>query len=226
MWSPDTLIDHYDSLIAECDATEKAIEDEVVLYVGKQALAGIRERLIAEAEANAGKRAEYAAKREAALAEKERRTRREQRLEQFIAKAAQQSDTLDDLTPDQRRDILLDLHPTVAIGRPRDPKNLRISVLFELSADAAAHAFAPGEVFPQGNWKDKDGNHYWSGAYEGWPPASSVEVDANGEPYVDFSNIPDDDLDTNGGAVVESSQPPAAPNSPAKLPSDSSTVYE
>jgi len=240
VWSPDTQIAHYDSLIAECDAKDKEIGDELMLYLGS--LAGIRARLTAEAEANAAKRAQWERKRADAVADKERRTQREQRLQQFITKAAAQAPTLDDLTPDQRRTIVLDLHPDVRIGRVDDRRHERVWILFELSADTAARAFAPGEVFPQSSWTDKAGNQYWSGAYKGWPP-TELPTDANGEEYVDFSDVPDDatitpyldvsirpteaTLDTTGGPVVRSGQPPATPPAgeyPVKHPTNSTSA--
>ncbi len=159
---------------------------------------GIRERLKAEAEANAAKRAQWTAKREEAVADKERDSQREQRLQQFIAKAAAQAPTLDDLTPDQRRVILLDMHAEAYIGRPDDPNHRRIFVLFSLTAEAAAHAFTPGgQPDYQTTWYDAHGNSYSVFATEGWPPTERL-YDANGEEYVDFSTMPDADpqLDT------------------------------
>lgn len=147
---------------------------------------------------------------------------REQRIQQFIAKADAQAPTLDDLTPDQRRDILLDLHPDIRIGPPHHARYSRISVLFALSAEAASHTddYDGQSLIYHYSGKDENGNEYTVGAIEGWPP-TWMTVDENGEPYFDFSNVSVDDVDENPGGVVEPGELPPGPASadtPRNLP--------
>ncbi len=75
VWSPDTQIAHYDSLLADCDAEDRRIAANLRALGTEPALDKLRALIDGDAKENAAKRAKWEAKRELALADKERSTR-------------------------------------------------------------------------------------------------------------------------------------------------------
>lgn len=140
VWAPETQIHHYQQLIAECDAEAQGIVAEALHWQGNPAFTILRQRAQEEALRIATARQGYVEKLTAAEAEQARRDNRTQRLHDIIELNATRAAGLDDLTPEQRRQILLDLRPEVRIARGNDPRYQRIAVTFNLTREAAERA--------------------------------------------------------------------------------------
>jgi DNA invertase Pin-like site-specific DNA recombinase len=140
VWPPEAQMQHYAGLVGECDAKEAGLAAEIANLGGDPLLAGVRGRLIDDVKQNAQARAEYAAKLAAAQREYNQRTERDARLTAFTVRAAalSEGDRLEDLSPAERRELLLDLGAQVRVKARKDPRD-RLSVLFTLSEEAAAH---------------------------------------------------------------------------------------
>jgi DNA invertase Pin-like site-specific DNA recombinase len=167
VWSPEARIAHYDELIAECDAQESALHGELAEMRGRSGLEGLRNRVYSDVERNSAKREEYAKKQESARLEIVRREQEQERLAAFQEKARKQADTLDDLTAQERRQILQDLHTSVFISRPDDTERPRLELAFFLTAETAAQV--RGEGWKPGSVSTRRGE-YITFVEQGWPP--------------------------------------------------------
>jgi hypothetical protein len=168
--------------------SDRTIGDEVFRWGGDASFASLRLQAQERMARNDAQRHGYTAQRASAQTEKERRANRARRLNTFIARAAEQAGTLDDLDAEQRRHIVLDLHPQVKVGHKdrRDGWD-RVAVLFELSGNDAAHA-APGALWSFRLWEDAEGQHYTVYAAPTWdaPPAAGASFHfAGGEEDAD-----------------------------------------
>ncbi|MGO8949898.1 MAG: hypothetical protein ACLQUY_20030 [Ktedonobacterales bacterium] len=81
--------------------------------------------------------------------------------------SARLKETLDDLSAEQRRQILLDLHPLVYISRP-DSDRPRVELVFSLTAEAAAHT-RESSLWHTSNLSTRHGT-YVTFVQQGWPP--------------------------------------------------------
>lgn len=205
-WSPDTQIAHYDERLAECEADDRRIARALMRADDFADADAIVEVLRQDSAKNNETRAKWAAKRAEAVAEKERRAEREARLAAFVERANAARETLDDLTADQRRSILRDLHPTIHIGCRDDthhpggwPRGVILGDLAEGEAGAAG-ILGRGESNAT-NWVE-DGQHWvrWS-AEEGWDPATDDRVPPLDE---DPEEVVDSDGTAEGSAKLPS----------------------
>jgi hypothetical protein len=168
----------------------------------------------------------HVAKRDSLPAKQERRASREQRIAEFSAHAKAQAGTLDDLTPEQRHRILLDLHTTVYVRRSgdtyvlRDPilgdlvrKRDRVSVIFSLSDEAAAKVGAPdeeGDIWYDESYRAANGDLWTVFAANTWPPR-----EVSDHRIIDLRNVRPPEADGEPAEVacdvLSSDQPPDAP---------------
>jgi DNA invertase Pin-like site-specific DNA recombinase len=240
-WSPDTQIAYYDEQLKECDNEDRQIATALKRLGEDADSARVAANLKDDAKKNATVRENWLAKRADAVAEKERRAEREQRLTSFIARAETQSDNLDDLTADQRRSILLDLGVRVHIADHRDPNKPRGAVMFYLTERHAQNTWDAWDtwegvegVTPLFEAKDKQGHRWtWEAASAGAvPPFAGPLLDLD-EVLADFSDLTDEDLEATGeddggdggddggggGQNVVDSNSPSDASGPEKLPS-------
>jgi site-specific DNA recombinase len=206
-WSPEQEVQHYDELIAGCDAREATLYADLDAMRGKPGLERFRDRVLEDVQQNDQGRQGYVKKRDAALAKLKRREEEHGRLQAFQAKAQALSDTLDDLDTEQRRQLLLDLHVTVRVARRDDTRHPRVEVIFCLTTEAAAHLHE-GEAWATWNLETPQGT-YTTFVEESWPPVNSGDDEG-----LDFTgiteNIGADADDGKGGDDGDGNDPETA----------------
>ena len=121
----------------------------------------IRANIEQQAERNAELRDGYQERLAAALAEFESRQAQHARVRTFAEWAAAQAPTVDTLSAEDRREILIhSLHPTIFIANTKSDEP-RVAILFAVSAEAAAH-IDPYELYTTSQWQNAKGEYYTS----------------------------------------------------------------
>jgi DNA invertase Pin-like site-specific DNA recombinase len=157
-WSPETQLAHYRQLLEELDANDRSIASELTRLAGKPGLEQIRAHLEQDATHNTELRTGYQQRiAEAEQAQAERATRAE-RVQGFAHWAAEHADNLDDLTPEERRPILEQLHPTVFVARKGSDRE-RLSLIFSVTEQAAAR-LDPQTLYTTLQWQDAGGDYF------------------------------------------------------------------
>jgi hypothetical protein len=83
---------------------------------------------------------------------------RSERVQGFAQWAAEHADSLDDLTAEQRREILQHVHPTVFVAR-KGSERPRLSLIFSVTEQAAAR-LDPQTLYTSVQWQDASGDFY------------------------------------------------------------------
>jgi DNA invertase Pin-like site-specific DNA recombinase len=160
-WAPDKQIAHYSHLIADLDAEDERTVAEVMRWGGDDAFARLRARAQDDLRAHEVARKQYQAKIDAAHTELARRAMREQRLATVHARAQQHAGSLDDLTPDERRQLILDLGATCWVGRADDHDTPYLALLWDVTEEQSTHV-RPQDLFTTSTWRDTAGRTYTS----------------------------------------------------------------
>jgi len=180
VWAPETQVAHYAELLAKLDQEDSDIARELLRLASKPGLDHIRANMEQQAERNAELRTGYRERLEAAQAEVDSRQAQHDRVQAFAEWATAQAPTIDTLSADDRRAILIhSLHPTIFVAHTKSGKP-RVSFLFAVSAEAAAH-IDPWRLYTTAQWQNASGEYY----------TSYIEELPNTEP--------DDDDNDNGG---------------------------
>ena len=186
VWAPETQVAHYTELLAKLDQEDADIARELVRLAGNPKMGHIRANIEQQAERNAELRDGYQERLAAALAEFESRQAQHARVRTFAEWAAAQAPTVDTLSAEDQREILIhSLHPTIFIANTKSDEP-RVAILFAVSAEAAAH-IDPYELYTTSQWQNAKGEYYTSfveemptGGAEDDDDASAEEFDFNG----------------------------------------------
>jgi hypothetical protein len=185
VWSPETQVAHYEELLAKLDQEDAGITSELLRLAGKPGLDHIRANIERQAERNAELRTGYQERLEAAQEDVESRQAQHARIRTFAEWAAAQAPTVETLSTEDRRKILIhSLHPTIIVAHTKSGEP-RVSILFAVSAEAAAH-IDPYELSTTSQWQDASGEYY-----------TAYVEELSGE------EIPDGDLDLSEISSLE-----------------------
>jgi DNA invertase Pin-like site-specific DNA recombinase len=158
VWSPETQIAHYQQLLEDLDGKDRSIASELTRLAGKTGLEQIRVHLEQDAIHNAELRDGYQARLADAERQLEEQATRSERVQGFAQWAAEHADSLDDLTAEQRREILQHVHPTVFVAR-KGSERPRLSLIFSVTEQAAAR-LDPQTLYKSEQWRDASGDFY------------------------------------------------------------------
>ncbi len=183
VWSPETQIDHYRQLLQDLDANDRAIASELTRLAGKPGLEQIRAHLEQDAEHNSQLRTGYQQRlADAEMAQADRATRVE-RVQGFAQWAAEHKDNLDDLTADERRTILEQLHPTIFAAR-RGSGRERLALIFSVTEQAAAR-LDPQTLYTSAQWQGASGD-FFTVYVDEYDPSGSEALRGN---TLDHTNV-------------------------------------
>jgi hypothetical protein len=158
VWSPETQIAHYQQLLKEVEDSDRSITSELIRLAGKPGLEQIRAHLEQDAVNNAALRDGYQARLAEAERQLEEQATRTERVQGFAQWAAEHADSLDDLTAEQRREILEHVHPTVFVARKGSDRP-RMSLIFSVTEQAAAR-LDPHTLYTSVQWQDASGDFF------------------------------------------------------------------
>jgi hypothetical protein len=174
-------------LLAKLDQEDADIARELRRLASNPKMGHIRANIEQQAERNAELRDGYQERLEAAQAEVESRQAQQDRVKTFAAWARLQAPTVDALSADDRRQILIhSLHPTIFVARMKSEEP-RVAILFAVSEEAAAH-IDPYELYTTSQWQGAKSEYYTSYVEE-LPTGGEDDNDDEGGYDIDLTEI-------------------------------------